>query len=213
MRIRAKTNADEVIGDIDRWLGDLADKVAPAVVNELADRAETVGVREVAREYGLTQRDFRKYLRRTRARAGDPEAEIRAIGPALPVGLFSPIPTAKGVSVRIKGKRILIPHAFIQKVKAGDKTYQGVFARGAYGGKGVLYLQGESFGRFVFGYSRRKNKKQRKGSGRSRYSINELYTFGPSDAWRNETVVTAMQDRVESEMGKVMQQQIRRFVR
>jgi hypothetical protein len=202
MRTRTTNNADEVLGDIESFVRDVQSQAMPAALNVLADRAETVGVRMVSNEYGLTQRDFRKYLSRVRARpGGDSEAAIAATGRGLPIHLFQPRQTKAGVTVRIKGRRVLFPHTFIARMPNG---FIGVFARGAYGGKGLTQRKG-GFGRFVFGTS------GRRGPRRGQLPINALYTFGPAEAWRNDKVVGEMQARVDSEMGKVIRSQISRF--
>lgn len=198
MKLRVRTNADEVVRAIDDYAAGLR-RAATRAVNELTDQAKTAGLREISRVYGIGPRAFEKYVDVRIARGEETVASIVVRGKGLPLHIFGATPTKRGVSVKVKGRRFLIPHAFIQRMQSG---HVGVFARGAYGGKGVLRKSGSTFGRFVFGYSRRRK------TDRSRYSINELYTFAPPDAFANGEVTKAMADRVDEQLGRVMKRAI-----
>ena len=206
MRVSAKSNADAVLRDLDAHVSMIKAQAMPATINELIDRSETAGLRAVAKEYGIPQGQFRKYLRKRKTGTGarSVEASVSAFGIALPLYLFQPRQTKRGVSVKVKQKRFVIPHTFIARMRSGRI---GVFARGAYGAKGLVgvSLTGESFGRFVFAKGRRRR------SSKNTLPINELYTFGPAEAWNNEIVIVAMSDKADEDFGKVLKQQIRRF--
>jgi hypothetical protein len=206
MRITTKTNVDEVLRDLDAFVADVTQVAMPRALNKLAEQAQTVGLRAVAQEYGLPVGQFRKYLRMKRAREGaDFEASITAKGSGLPLYLFAPRQVRGGVSVKVKGRRFIVPHAFIARMRSGRV---GVFARGAYGGKAVPGAgpTGQRFGRFVF---HRGVHKVRADRVRTALPINELYTFGPAEAWSAESVTQAMADRVEQQAAKVIAQEVR----
>lgn len=198
MKLSVKTNADQVLREIDSYVAGLK-RAATRAVNELTDQAKTAGLREISRIYGIGPRAFERYVEVRIARGEETGASIVVRGKGLPLHIFGATPTKRGVTVKVKGRRFLIPHAFIQRMNSG---HVGVFARGAYAGKGVLRKSGDTFGRFVFGYSRRRK------SDRSRFSINELYTFAPPDAFANEEVTKAMADRVDEQLGRVMKRAI-----
>lgn len=208
MRLTTRSNADEVGRDLDR-LGDAVQRASTRTANRLAEQAQVAGLREVDRVYGIGPRAFEKYVTTRLARDGEFEASLVCKGPGLPVYAFAPRPTRKGVSVRIKGRRFLIPHAFVARMRSGRV---GVFARGAYGGKGAQgRLSGETFGRFAFirGSKRVQGKRtDGKGQKRSGLPINELYTFAPPEAFASESVTKAMDDRVQDQLDKVAKQEL-----
>lgn len=186
------TNVEEVLSALERHVALIREVAIPRALNKLADQAQTAGLREVAADYDIPPRTFEKYLGRGFASAAEFRASINAKGSGLPLVLFDPREVPGGISVRVKRKRFFVPHAFFATMRSG---HRGVFARGAYGGRGVRTPTGQRFGRFAFG--------------RARLSINELFTFGPAEAWASEDVVRAMQARVDEQFGKVLQQEIR----
>jgi len=174
----------------------IRDIAEPRAINTLADQAEVAGDRKVAELYGISARTLQRYTTRKDARANDLEASITVKGRGFPLSEFRPVPTARGVQVTIKGRTFVIPHTFMVKRKFG----RNVFARGAYGGKGISRPTGESFGRFLF---------DRGGIGRRHgLPINKLYTFAPPDTWSNPTVTAAMQDRVDSQAAAVLRREV-----
>lgn len=191
MKLAVRTNVDEVFADLDRFVEDAQSRAVPRAVNRLAEMAQTAGLRAVNEEYRIGPRAFERYLTMRLARDGEFEASIRSKGGGLPLQLFAPRQVRAGVSVMVKGRRVIVPHAFIARMKSGRV---GVFARGAYGGRGLKRSTGQSFGRFAFG--------------RSRLPINELFTFGPAEAWSSERVVGAMSDRVQDQLDKVMRREL-----
>lgn len=189
MRLTSANNLDQVFAQLDRFADDMQRVAAVRAVNKLADQAQTAGFREIAKIYDIGPRVMENYASIRQAGA-ELEATITVKGKGFPLSEFKPIRTRKGISVKVKGRRVLIPHTFFT-----PKTNQRVFARGGYGGKGVVKPTGESFGRFAFG--------------RSRLPINQLWTLGPATAFANDDVTNAMQDRVEEQAGKVLASEIR----
>jgi hypothetical protein len=164
----------------------------PRALNQLRDQAETAGLRAITDEYQISQGIMRQQIRETIASNENPKASIIAFGPGFPLMAFRPVQSAAGVTVTIKGKRVLVPHAFMATMKTGRT---GVFARGSYGGKSRKFkATGAVFGRFQFSSLR--------------LSINELYTFSPPDALSNERVTGAMQDKVDAQAAVVLRREI-----
>ncbi|MEO8755029.1 MAG: phage tail protein [Casimicrobiaceae bacterium] len=195
MSLRATSNVDQVFDKLDAWASSIIDVAMPRAANKLIDQAQTAGFRKVNDIYRIGPRTFEKYARVQLAKDGDATASITVKGAGFPLYLFNPRQVrgkGGGVRVTLKGRTFLIPHAFIAKMKSG---HVGVFARGAYGGKGKIVSTGETFGKFHFG--------------KKRFSINELFTFSAPGAFSNPEVTKAMNDRVEEQYGKVINAEIR----
>lgn len=191
MRLSVRTNEKEVFHDLDAFVDAARSRAIPRGINRLAALAELAGLRKVGDTYELAPRTVEKYLRLTVATRDNPVASITAAGQRFPLSVMQPRQTRKGVSVRIKGKRFVIPHSFLSKALGGTH----VFARGGYRGKdGGVRPRGEDFGRFVMGLGR--------------LPISEIYTFGPAETFANEEVVQAMQDRIEEQVQSVFAREI-----
>ncbi len=195
MGLSVKHNLDEVLDKLDAWASSVVEVAAPRALNKLLDQAQVAGLRKVNDIYRIGPRTFEKYARVSFAVPGQLEASITVRGAGFPLYLFNPRQVrgkGGGVRVTLKGRSVFIPHAFIAKMRSG---HVGVFARGAYGGKGKNVSTGESFGKFQFG--------------RKRYSINELFTFSAPGAFSNPDVTEAMNERVFEQYGSVINQEIR----
>lgn len=194
MKLRARTNVNDVLRQMDTWVDQATTVAAPRAVNKLMQQAQTAGFRKVAEIYEIGPRTMEKFARVKFAVPGDLEAVLTVRGKGFPLYAFQPRQTRGGVSVRIKGRRFIGPHSFIARMRSG---HVGVFARGAYGGKSgrKMVATGEKFGRFVYG--------------RRRLPINELYSLSPPDAASNPDVTEAMQRRVDEQATKVFEQEIR----
>ena len=195
MTLRATHNLDEVLNKLDAWTDGVFEVAAPRAINKLVDQAQVAGLRKISDIYRIGPRTFEKYASLTLAEPGALEATITVRGAGFPLYLFNPRQVkgkGGGVRVTLKGRTFVIPHAFIARMKSG---HVGVFARGAYGGKGKNIATGERFGKFQFG--------------KNRYSINELFTFSAPGAFSNPEVTDAMNERVFEQYGNVMAQEIR----
>lgn len=201
MGLALRNNQADFEQQIDAFASGLS-VVKPRILNKLQDQALTAGLREVADVYDVGPQTMRKYVTLRLANGSDLESTITVKGKGFPLILFGARQLRNGVSVKIKGKRIVIPHAFITTMPNG---HQGVFARGAYGGKGLTTKTG-SFGRFIFGRRIRVTKPYAK---RTELPVNELYTFAPPDAFSNPLTIAAMDDRVEEQGPKVAAQELR----
>jgi hypothetical protein len=192
LRLGLRTNIDEVLGSIDGFVSDVFDVAAPRAVNDLLDRALVTGTRAVSAEYRIPRETIAKraVIRLKRARSGDLNAELNVKGKGFPLADFNPRQTPQGVAVTIKGRRRVIRHTFLLKLPNG---HVGVFARGQYAGH------------FAFGKGRHVKRPDGKWT---ELPINELFSFGPPDAYSNDNVVAAMQDRVDQDVGPVMRRQI-----
>lgn len=204
MGLALRTNIEDVFRDLDAVVRDMKTIAAARTLNVLEGQAEVVGFRKIAELYGVGPRTTEKYATVELATVTNLEATITVKGQGYPLSAFSPIPTKRGVSVKIKGQRHLYPGTFLARMPNG---HVGVFARGAYGGKGATTLRVTGrIGRFILGRGKRVIRANKWGS--SELPINELYTSSPGDTFANDDVVQAMQDRVEQQAPIVMQREL-----
>ena len=208
MRLSLSSNADKALADVDRFVDDVRHRAFRVAAPRIRDRARTAGLREIARIYGIGPRTMERFIRvSVEDTANGFAATISAKGQGFPLSAFEPIAVrGVGVSVKVKRRRFMIPGAFIATMASGRV---GVFARGAYGGRGLRRQTG-SFGRFKFGRGRRiykgATRKLLKGS---ELPINELYTLSPGDALVNPDVVEAMAIVVDQQAGPIIKQAVR----
>jgi len=181
-----------VLADLDGYVDDVVNVAAPRALNRMRDQAKTAGFRKLADVYDIGPRTMDKYARVTFADRRSLIASINVKGAGFPLYAFDARQTRQGVTVKVKGKRVLISHAFLATMPSG---HVGVFARGAYGAS------------FKFGGKGRRITKPR--AKRTELPIRELFTFGPSKAFANPDVVDAMQTRVDEQAGPVLRQEIR----
>lgn len=197
MQLDIRTNVEDVLRELDGFVEEVARVAVPRALNKLAKQVEVVAVRLIAEEYGVGAAQMRKYLRLALSSGPDVPARLIARGKGFPLVLFHPRGGRrrdKGVTVRIKGRNVLIPHAFILALGGGDRQ---VFARGSYTARegGRFEPTGERMGRFRYG--------------RRRFPISLLRTFGPPEAIRNRRVVDGMVARAKEQAAKVLTQEIR----
>lgn len=202
MAVRVLSNVDEVFDKLDGWANTIRNVAMPRAVNKLIDQARTAGFRKVNDIYRIGSRTFEKFANVELAKDGGFTASITVKGAGFPLYLFNPrmvYGRGGGVRVTLKGRSVFIQHAFFKSQRGrpiGMKSgHVGVFARGAYGGKGKQTFTGETFGKFRFG--------------KQRFSINELFTFSAPGAFSNPEVTQAMNDRVAEQQAKVISAEIR----
>lgn len=206
MGLRATHNLPEVFAAVDAWAADVLQVAAPEAINKTIQQAQVAGLSKVNDIYRIGPRTIEKYVTVRLASTGHVEAVLTAKGFGFPLFLFNPRQIrgkGGGVEVTIKGRTFFFPHAFFKtqrgKIIAMKSGHVGVFARGAYAGKGTVVTTGERIGRFAFG--------------RQRLPIQELFTFGPAEALSNPAVVDAMNVRVSEQLPKNLLNQIKRFAR
>lgn len=208
MKLGLRTNVEQVLADLDAFEASVRQVAVPRALNRLRDSARVAGARQIAETYGIGVRDVNdsRYLKINLASPGNPVASLSMGGPGFPLSLFKPIKVPSiGISVLIKGRRVLIPHAFLATMKSGHIM---VGARGAYGGKsGRAIKRTGAFGRFVFGRGDKLKKSNKWGV--TELPINEFYGFSLGDALGNRIVEQAMQDRVEELAANELRSQIR----
>lgn len=110
-----------------------AQKVIVRAMNRGIDAANTVMVRVMARDTGLTQRDVRESMRLEHANFERPRAELAAKLKRIPLYAFKPSPNqppsrgkGRGVSYLRRGVRVRVQEFFIARLSSG---HLGVFAR------------------------------------------------------------------------------------
>ncbi len=198
VRLGIRSNHEQVFAEIDAEMAAIRTVAIPRALNRLRDQAKVAGLRVVADLYGIGPRTFEKFVSFRNATAGDLESSIVVKGAGLPMYLFGArkIPGG-GVSVNIKGHRVVVEKAFIARMKTG---HVGVFARGGYGGKAKKFVAtGGGFGKFLYSATR--------------LSINELYTFAAPNALASRQATEAMDDRIIEQGPAVLRDAIRFAVR
>jgi hypothetical protein len=199
LKVKVTTNVDEVVDSVGEKIRSAQSRAVPRALRVLGERERRIAVRGIARVYGLTQAKIDEYITSSLDQS-HLEYIIRARGKGLPLMLFNPRQTKQGVRVRIKGRSITIPHAFIGTMRSG---HIGVFARGAYGGKSSgsrpLRRRGDVFGRFVFGLGR--------------LPINELFTTGVPVMMRNEDIQSVVISDLEQRAAQEFARQYRDALR
>jgi len=190
-----KSNINECFDDLSQAFENVKDIAMPRALNTLRDQAQVAGLRKVSDIYGIGPRTTEQYVSVTFADATDLEATISVKGRGFTLEAMQPRQTRAGVTVTIKGKRILVPHSFMI-----SRFGSHVFARGSYAGKSKgTRPTGEAFGRFTFG--------------KGRLPISELFTFGPVEAFSNPEVTEAMQDRVDEQAPAIIAREIKAAAR
>lgn len=217
MRLKATIQTEDAFKAIDAYAKAVQEIALPIALNKLGDQAEVAGRRKIRDIYSIGARDIAPYLHVRPAGRGSLEWVLEATGIGFPLSLFKPRQTKAGVTVQIKGKRVLIPHAFYKPVRGNAQ----VWARGTYNaavgggggtqgkrsgkrrkagirertGRSAFEPTGERFGRFAFG--------------RNRFPIALLRTLTPPAALQNPEVTDAMQQRVEEQAPKVIKAAIK----
>lgn len=202
--LKVRSNVDQCLREIDDFVDAGKKLAASRALNTLQGQATVAGFRKIAEIYGVGPRTTEKYASVELAAPGNLQATITVKGRGYPLVAFNPIPTKRGVSVKIKGQRITFPGTFLAQMPNG---HLGVFARGAYGSKSRRPLQQTgSIGRFTLGRGVRVKKANKWGN--TELPINELFTFSPGDTFSNEDVTDAMMDRVDEQAGPVFEREL-----
>lgn len=193
MRLKVTNN----VADFERQLDGFRDAVlqvaVPRAVNALRSQAQTAGLRRANELYQIGPRTMEQYLTNKVASAGDPEAGITAKGKTFGPSVYRPTKTDNGTVVTIKGKRVLLPHAFVLAAFGGR-----VFARGAFSGQGIKPTGQANYG-FQFG--------------RGRFPIASPFTLRPADVLADPSVTAAMDDRVAEQAATVLAREIKAAAR
>lgn len=127
IRIDISSNLKDVSARVEGLTKSIEDKATVSALNRTATTVRAAAVREIRQEYpGLKAGAIREKLKILRANRGRLMSTVTLRGSRIALIEFSPRQTKKGVSVRIKGQRKLIPHAFITTMKSGLKS---VFVR------------------------------------------------------------------------------------
>jgi len=187
MRLKFTDNLAKVEADLDAWAQGIRDVAIPRALNTLRDQAQVAGLRAINEAYAIGPRTMQAYLRGKSATAGDPQANIEASGKTFGPAVYRPVETRQGTVVTIKGKRVLLPHAFVVAA-FGER----VMARGAFGG--VNKASGESRYGFAFG--------------RGRFPIASPFTLRPAHVFGAQATTDAMDARVAEQAASVLAREI-----
>jgi hypothetical protein len=170
LSVSIQANCRSVAEDLRRLSNDVRQKVIGRALRKTASNAKTETARAIKDEYKISSRVVGKSIKVSTVYGPRPKAEITVKGRPLPMAAFKPKQTKVGVRVRIKGKALVVPHAFVAKMRSG---HSGVFARGSY--KSVASPTG-NFGRFKFSSDR--------------LPINEFFTFSLPQGFNNKVVMS-----------------------
>lgn len=217
VELKGLANLGAQLGALSREL-DLASQRS---LRKVAEQGKTAAAREIKDIYGLGTRESGKRLSISRPYSLDGAWAIKLApaGDARPFPLSMTafnarvvkptgkkrvrvridgqwrtitVPTGGGIAVTIKGKRVIVPHAFLATMASG---HRGVFARGAYAGKSQGFQgSGEAFGKFQFGAGRK--------------PINEIYTYTMPQAFHNRLVMQATIAKIVEAWPRVMQHEL-----
>lgn len=198
---------DSDIDAMEKRLSRFGEKLRNTVVRRSLSRTATTARKQaivsMREEYklNLSQKEMKKFVQLKVGKGANLEATISVKGKPLPLYAFDPSvyggPSGwpkrgrhkeGGVRVKVKGKKIEVPHAFIAKMKSG---HVGVFARGGWssvaGGT-------KRFGNFTYS-----NK---------RLPIQELKTFSYPQAFVHKAVSTEVMKVIHIKFPKELEHQI-----
>jgi hypothetical protein len=128
--ISVRSNAQEVIAEIDGITGGGQRKAIARALNSAGDTARIEASRAIRAAYKLKVATINGAFSFQRASTDNLAVTVQVRGYPLSLAGFSARQTKRGVTVDIKGTRKLIPGAFIQRLKTnkGDE-YEVVFIR------------------------------------------------------------------------------------
>ncbi len=113
MKIDIKADVAAARRQLYSWQHSVIPKATAAALNRTGDHANTLTVRDLSDISGLKQKDVRAAMRRVRAKWGNLEYRLAALGRALNLIRFGARQTKKGVSASAWGKRKIYKSTFI----------------------------------------------------------------------------------------------------
>lgn len=162
-----------------------AGKAIASALNRVSAMGKTKASAQIRSRYKIKKRDLDKRMGTTKASWKHQKASIYSHGVPIPVHLFRPRQTKKGVRVTILGKSNTIPHAFMATMSNG---HTGVFARGHYTASG-----------FEFRHKRQRNYMNR--TRKNDLPITQLTTISQGPMFSHPTVIQPVISRVEDMLG------------
>lgn len=91
----------------------IPDRALSRALNYTGNRARTQVVREVSKDTSITYGRVRDSIRTTPSTPSTKSYTLTAKGHELPLSEFGPKQTRQGASVRVWGKRTVLPHTFV----------------------------------------------------------------------------------------------------
>ncbi|PXX10765.1 phage tail protein [Paraburkholderia tropica] len=160
-------------------------------LNKVAAQARNEASREVrALGYNMRASAIKKSFRVHGASRNKLAVSLVATGAPIPIINYGARQTAKGVTVRVKNGRKLLPHAFIATMQSG---HRGVFQR--------------------VGRAHRKVKKEGRKAYMSGLPIRELYGPAIPDALGNDAVEKAMARIIEQKYPRILEYELSRMAK
>lgn len=192
MKLDIQIDTKSVERELQGLSRDIKEKALSSALNKTATQARTAAARRVKAIYQVSTRAVRNSIRIQRSNYRTLTATLIVDGKPFPVMAFSAKQNKSGVSFRLKGRRVMIPHAFIATMSSGHK---GVFARGGYPKSVGVINTGETWGgKFKFGVNRT--------------PINELKTISVPYAFLNNSVQTELRYQISEIFPKIFWHEI-----
>lgn len=160
-------------------------KAIASALNRVSAMGKTKASSQIRSRYRIKKGDLDKRMGTTKASWKHQKASIYSHGVPIPVHLFKPRQTKKGVRVTILGKSNTIPHAFMATMRSG---HRGVFARGHYTASG-----------FEFRHKRKRDQMNR--TRKNDLPITQLTTISQGPMFSHPTVIQPVISRVEDMLG------------
>lgn len=137
MQINVKADISAALAKLDRVGKEVRDKAVVRALNRVAEQARTQASREIRDAgYNVKSAALKKSIDLWKAGQGRLVARLRASGRPIPLIAYDARAVKAGVSVKVKGGRKALAHAFIATMPSGHK---GVFERVGSSHKKVVF--------------------------------------------------------------------------
>jgi len=132
--------------------GDEAEKASVRAINRTMTGVRTDGIRILSEHYALTASAIRESWHISRARFRDPCGVVGSRGTFIRLSKFGARQTKTGVSVKVlrRNPRAVVAHAFIARVKSGQRDDQVYWRQ--YKGPRKRAVTGRAYARMPFEY-------------------------------------------------------------
>jgi len=191
MQVDVRDNIKQVLARMEGFSRDVVEKATVSALNRVADQAVTQAAREIRdKGYNFKAARIKAAIRVIRASTGKLTASVRVKRKPTPLIDFDARETRKGVTVKVQGKRAVIPHAFIATMPSG---HRGVFVRK----DGGTHLYKRKGGRIIS----------------TQLPIRELYGPSIGAAYANDAIQEAMARSIASNFEARLRHEIKRLSR
>lgn len=175
-------------------------KAIASALNRVSTTGKAKASSQIRSRYRIKKGDLDKRMGTTKASWKHQKASIYSHGVPIPVHLFKPRQTKKGVRVTILGKSNTIPHAFMATMRNG---HRGVFARGHYTPSGFEFRTERKGKGNIWAFRKHQpaGTSNQKFKQKSDLPITQLTTISQGPMFSHPTVIEPVIDRVEDMLG------------